>query len=52
VGEIVSRLSYILIDICNPAGNITGVYIAVRGIKAGIDTVNKTVIIGPISNRG
>jgi hypothetical protein len=50
MGEIISRLSYILINIYDPIGDIIGVYIAIRGIKAGINTIIKTIIIGPISN--
>jgi hypothetical protein len=50
MGEIISRLSHILINICDPAGNIIGAYIAIRGAKAGINAIIKTIIIGPISN--
>jgi hypothetical protein len=52
VGEIISGLSRILINICDPIGDIIGVYVAIRGIKAGINAVIKTIIIGPISNSG
>jgi len=50
VREIVSRLSYILINICDPIGNIIGIYIVRRGIKAGINTIIKTIIIGLVSD--
>jgi hypothetical protein len=50
VGEIISRLSYILINICDPISDIIGVYIAIRGTKAGINAGIKTIIIGLISN--
>ena len=50
MGEIISRLSRISIDICDPIGDIIGVYIAIRGTKAGIDTVIETIVIGPISD--
>jgi hypothetical protein len=50
VGEIVSGLSHILINICDPASNIIGVFIAIRGTKAGINAVIKTIVIGPISD--
>jgi len=45
-----SRLSYILINIYNPIGNIIGVYIVRRGTKAEINTIIKTIIIGLVSN--
>ena len=48
--EIVNRLSYILINIYDSISNIIGIYIAIRGIKAGINTIIKIIIIGPISN--
>jgi hypothetical protein len=50
--EIVSGLSYILINICDPIGNIIGAYIVERGVKAGINAVIKTIIIGLVSNSG
>jgi hypothetical protein len=50
MGEIVSGLSYILINIYDPIGDIIGVYIVRRGAKAGINAVIKTIIIGLVSN--
>jgi hypothetical protein len=52
MGEIVSRLSRTLINICDPAGDIIGVCVAIRGAKAGINAIIETIIIGPISNSG
>jgi hypothetical protein len=52
VGEIISGLSHTLINICDPAGNIIGTYVAIRGAKAGINAIIETIIIGPISNSG
>jgi hypothetical protein len=52
VGEIVGGLSRTSIDICDPAGDITGVCVAVRGAKAGIDAVIETVVVGPVSDSG
>ena len=48
--EIVSRLSRILINICDLIGNIIGAYVIERGTKAGINTIIKTIIIGLVSN--
>jgi len=50
VGEIISGLSRILINICDLISNIIGVCVAVRGAKAGIDAVIETIIIGLVSN--
>jgi len=50
MGEMVSGVSYTLIDICEPVYGIISVYIAVRGIEAGINAVIKTVIVSTISS--
>jgi hypothetical protein len=52
VGEIVGGLSRTSIDICDPAGDIIGACVAVRGVKAGIDAVIETVVVGPVSDSG
>jgi hypothetical protein len=48
--EIVSGLSRILINIYDPIGDIIGACVVGRGIKAGINAVIKTIIIGLVSN--
>jgi hypothetical protein len=48
--EIISRLSYILINIYDSISNIINIYITIKGIKARINTIIKTIIISPISN--
>jgi len=52
VGEIVSGLSRISIDICDPIGDIIGTCVVGRGAKAGINAVIETVIIGLVSDSG
>jgi len=52
MGEIIGRLSYISINIYDPVGDIAGICIAIGYIKARIDTVIETIIIGPISDDG
>jgi hypothetical protein len=49
MGEIVSGVSYTLINICELICGIIGVYIAIRGIEVGINAIIETVIIGTIS---
>jgi hypothetical protein len=46
---MVGGLSCISIDICELAGGITGAYVAVRGVKDGIDAAIETVVIGTVS---
>jgi len=38
------------INICEPIYGIIGIYIAIRGIEAGINTIIKTIITGTISS--
>jgi hypothetical protein len=49
MGETVSGVSCTSINICEPVYGITGAYVAVRGVEAGINTIIKTVIAGTIS---
>jgi hypothetical protein len=39
-----------LINIYEPACGIIGIYIAIRDIEVGINTIIKTIIISTISN--
>jgi hypothetical protein len=39
-----------LINICELVYRIIGIYIVIRGIEAGINTIIKTIIIGIISS--
>jgi hypothetical protein len=38
------------INICEPVCGIIGVYIAIRGIEAGINAVIETIVVGTISS--
>jgi hypothetical protein len=50
VREIVGGLSRILIDIYDPVSDMAGTCVAIGYIKAGIDAVIETIVIGPVSN--